>query len=141
MVIDDKGQTLLEKRQPTNADRIRALFCGLKSSIRVVMEATGGWTYLYESMEDIAEVLLAHPLKTKSYCFSLHQNRQDRCKSFCSSREGRLWVTCTCPQTSSGRDYLQAMFYIGRTYLNTFCNSHWNVPLSPSTSTACRARM
>lgn len=61
------GPPLKKARLPNRPEEFRAFVEELPRPIRVVMEATGNWAYLYECWEPLVEeVQLAHPLKTKA---------------------------------------------------------------------------
>lgn len=61
------GPPLKEARLPNRPEEFQAFVEDLPHPIRVVMEATGNWPYLYECWEPLVEeVQLAHPLKTKA---------------------------------------------------------------------------
>jgi len=61
------GPPLKEARLPNRPEEFRTFVEDLPHPIRVVMEATGNWPYLYECWEPLVEeVQLAHPLKTKA---------------------------------------------------------------------------
>jgi len=61
------GELLKEKRFPNIPEECRAFVEDLPHPIRLVMEATGNWQYLYECWADLVEeIQMAHPLKTKA---------------------------------------------------------------------------
>lgn len=61
------GPPLKEVRLPNSPEEFRVFVEDLPHPIRVVMEATGNWPYLYECWEPLVEeIQLAHPLKTKA---------------------------------------------------------------------------
>jgi len=61
------GALLKEARVPNTPDEFHAFVEELPRPIRLVMEATGNWQYLYECWADLAEeIQMAHPLKTKA---------------------------------------------------------------------------
>ena len=61
------GPPLKEARLPNRAEEFGAFVQDLPHPIRLVMEATGNWAYLYECWEPLVEeIQLAHPLKTKA---------------------------------------------------------------------------
>lgn len=63
----ESGLLLKEQRLLNRAEEFRAFAEGLERPIRLVMEATGNWSYLYECWEGLVEeIQLAHPLKTKA---------------------------------------------------------------------------
>lgn len=61
------GPPLKEARLPNRPEEFGAFVEDLPRPIRLVMEATGNWPYLYECWEPLVEeIQLAHPLKTKA---------------------------------------------------------------------------
>ncbi|MFQ5802592.1 MAG: IS110 family transposase [Candidatus Methylomirabilales bacterium] len=61
------GEVLKEARLPNRPEDFQAFAEDLPRPIRLVMEATGNWQYLYECWEELAEdIQMAHPLKTKA---------------------------------------------------------------------------
>jgi len=61
------GPPLKEARLPNRPEEFGAFVEDLPRPIRLVMEATGNWAYLYECWEPLVEEIhLAHPLKTKA---------------------------------------------------------------------------
>jgi transposase len=65
-VIDEHGELTLSKRIPTRRETIRELL-GDPESTHVALEATYGWEWLAELLEDAGfDVHLAHPLRTRA---------------------------------------------------------------------------
>ncbi|MBT9176793.1 MAG: hypothetical protein DDT20_01115 [Firmicutes bacterium] len=61
------GQLLRQERLANSREDFVSFVEGLPRPIRLVMEATGNWQYLYECWEELAEeIQMAHPLKTKA---------------------------------------------------------------------------
>jgi transposase len=61
------GEVLKERKLTNDPESFRAFAEGLTRPIRLVMESTGNWAYLYECWEELVEeVQLAHPLKTRA---------------------------------------------------------------------------
>jgi transposase len=61
------GELLRERKLPNTPEEFQAFVEDLPRPIRLVMESTGNWAYLYESWEGLVEeVQMAHPLKTKA---------------------------------------------------------------------------
>lgn len=61
------GSLLKERRLRNHAEEFQIFVEDLERPIRLVMEATGNWSYLYECWEELVEeIQLAHPLKTKA---------------------------------------------------------------------------
>ena len=62
-----QGDPMKEARLANEPEAFRSFVEDLPRPIRLVMEATGNWQYLYECWEPLVEeVQLAHPLKTKA---------------------------------------------------------------------------
>jgi transposase len=65
-IIDEHGELILQKRIPTGRETIRELL-GDPSRTHVALEATYGWEWLAELLEDAGfDVHLAHPLRTRA---------------------------------------------------------------------------
>jgi transposase len=65
-IIDEHGELTLQKRIPTGRETIRELL-GDPESTHVVLEATYGWEWLAELLEEAGfDVHLAHPLRTRA---------------------------------------------------------------------------
>ena len=65
-IIDEHGELTLQKRVPTGRETITELL-GDPESTRVALEATYGWEWLAELLEDAGfDVHLAHPLRTRA---------------------------------------------------------------------------
>jgi transposase len=61
------GEVLKEERVVNSPEEFQSFAEGLPHPIRLVMEATGNWQYLYECwVELVDEIQMAHPLKTKA---------------------------------------------------------------------------
>lgn len=66
-ISTETGEVLKEGRLPNRRDEFMVFVDSLPRPIRLVMEATGNWSYLYECWEELVEeVQLSHPLKTKA---------------------------------------------------------------------------
>jgi transposase len=65
-IIDEHGELTLSKRIPTGRETITELL-GDPAGTHVVLEATYGWEWLAELLEDAGfDVHLAHPLRTRA---------------------------------------------------------------------------
>ena len=65
-IIDERGELTLQKRVSTGRETITKLL-GDPESTRVALEATYGWEWLAELLEDAGfDVHLAHPLRTRA---------------------------------------------------------------------------
>lgn len=63
----ETGEVLKERKLANDPESFQAFTEDLPRPIRLVMESTGNWAYLYECWEELVEeVQLAHPLKTKA---------------------------------------------------------------------------
>jgi len=66
-VIDDQGRELCSRRVINDGQTILALLAELEGECRVALEATFGWEWLAELLEDAGyELHLAHPLRTRA---------------------------------------------------------------------------
>jgi transposase len=65
-IIDEQGELTLQKRVPTGRETIVELL-GEPDGTHVAMEATYGWEWLAELLEEAGfDVHLAHPLRTRA---------------------------------------------------------------------------
>jgi transposase len=65
-IIDEHGELTLSKRVPTGRETIKELL-GESDNTHVALEATYGWEWLAELLEDAGfDVHLAHPLRTRA---------------------------------------------------------------------------
>lgn len=63
----DTGELLKGGRLTNSKEEFISFVKDLPRPLRLVMEATGNWQYLYECWEELAEeIQMAHPLKTKA---------------------------------------------------------------------------
>jgi transposase len=66
-VIDEDGELALSRRIANDPDVLLELLGGLSGETRIAVEATYGWEWLAELLEDAGyELHLAHPLRTKA---------------------------------------------------------------------------
>ncbi len=66
-ISTETGEVLRERKLTNHKEEFLDFLDTLPRPIRVVMEATGNWSYLYECWEGLVEeVQLAHPLQTKA---------------------------------------------------------------------------
>jgi transposase len=66
-VIDEHGELSVSRRIANDPDTFRELLGGLEGETQVALEATYGWEWLAELLEDSGyELHLAHPLRTKA---------------------------------------------------------------------------
>jgi transposase len=66
-VLDEQGGELLSRRIANEPERFLELLQGLGDDVRVAVEATYGWEWLADLLEDAGyELHLAHPLRTKA---------------------------------------------------------------------------
>jgi transposase len=66
-VIDDQGRELRSRRVINDGQTILALLAEIDGECRVALEATYGWEWLADVLEDAGyELHLAHPLRTKA---------------------------------------------------------------------------
>ena len=66
-VIDEHGELSLSRRIANDPDVFLELLGGLAGETRIAVEATYGWEWLAELLEDAGyELHLAHPLRTKA---------------------------------------------------------------------------
>src|SRR3954470_20276362 len=65
--VDGEGTVVLSRRIANDRDVFRELLSELGSELKVALEATYGWEWLAELLEDEeVELHLAHPLRTKA---------------------------------------------------------------------------
>src|SRR2546430_11529579 len=66
-VIDDRGDVLLSRRIINDPETFLALLAEIDGECRVALEATYGWEWLADVLQDAGyELHLAHPLRTKA---------------------------------------------------------------------------
>ena len=66
-VIDEHGELSLSRRIANDPDTFLELLGGLAGETQIAVEATYGWEWLAELLEDAGyELHLAHPLRTKA---------------------------------------------------------------------------
>lgn len=66
-IINAGGREILKQKKLPNNPKIIGLFQGFDEPVMVAMEATQGWYWLYDLLEENGiEIKLAHPLKTKA---------------------------------------------------------------------------
>lgn len=66
-VMNAQGKEMVKQKKLPNNSEIIELFQGLKEPMAVAMEATRGWYWLYDLLEEKGiEVKFSHPLKTKA---------------------------------------------------------------------------
>jgi len=66
-VIDEQGELSLSRRIANDPDIFLELLGGLSGETQIAVEATYGWEWLAELLEDAGyELHLAHPLRTKA---------------------------------------------------------------------------
>jgi transposase len=66
-ILDDQGRELRSRRVINDGPTILALLAEIEGECRVALEATYGWEWLAELLEDAGyELHLAHPLRTKA---------------------------------------------------------------------------
>jgi transposase len=66
-VLDERGGELLSRRIANEREIFLELLQGLGDDVRVALEATYGWEWLADLLEDAGyELHLAHPLRTKA---------------------------------------------------------------------------
>jgi transposase len=66
-VIGDEGEVLLSRRIVNDPETFIELLAGLEGESRIALEATYGWEWLAELLEDAGyELHLAHPQRTKA---------------------------------------------------------------------------
>src|SRR6266498_539511 len=66
-VLDREGNELLSRRIVNAPETFLSLLQGLGDGVRVALEATYGWEWLADLLEDAGyELHLAHPLRTKA---------------------------------------------------------------------------
>ena len=66
-ISTETGEVLKEEKVSNRKEEFFSFIKELPRPIRLVMEATGNWQYLYDCWEDLVEeIQLAHPLKTKA---------------------------------------------------------------------------
>ena len=65
--IDEQGQILDRCRVPNTPEELGRAVARSGGTARVVLEATGNWSYIYEALEPwVAQVLLAYPLRVRA---------------------------------------------------------------------------
>lgn len=65
-VKDEDGKVLLRDRFPNEEDEYSAFLDELDGEVRIAMEATYAWQFVYEQLEEkVEEVKLAHPKETE----------------------------------------------------------------------------
>jgi transposase len=66
-IVDDQGRELRSRRVINDGQTILALLAEIDGECRVALEATYGWEWLADVLEDAGyELHLAHPLRTKA---------------------------------------------------------------------------
>ena len=66
-VIDEQGELSLSRRIVNDRETFLELLAGLEGESRIAVEATYGWEWLAELLEDAGyEIHLAHPLRTRA---------------------------------------------------------------------------
>ena len=66
-VIDEQGELSLSRRIVNDRATFLELLAGLEGESRIAVEATYGWEWLVELLEDAGyEIHLAHPLRTRA---------------------------------------------------------------------------
>src|SRR5215210_9074956 len=66
-ILDDQGRELRSRRVINDGPTILALLAEIDGECRVALEATYGWEWLADLLEDAGyELHLAHPLRTKA---------------------------------------------------------------------------
>ncbi len=66
-VIDEQGELTLSRRIVNGRDSFLDLLHGLGDDVEIALEATYGWEWLAELLEDAGyEIHLAHPLRTRA---------------------------------------------------------------------------
>ena len=66
-VIDEHGELSLSRRIANDPDTFLELLAGLGGETQIAVEATYGWEWLAELLEDAGyDLHLAHPLRTKA---------------------------------------------------------------------------
>ena len=66
-VIDDRGDVLLSRRIINDPETFLTLLAEIEGECRVALEATYGWEWLADVLQDAGyELHLAHPLRTKA---------------------------------------------------------------------------
>jgi transposase len=65
--IDEHGELVLSRRIVNDRDTFLELLGALEGETRIAVEATYGWEWLAELLEDAGyEMHLAHPLRTRA---------------------------------------------------------------------------
>jgi len=66
-ISTETGEALKEERFTNRKEEFFSFVDGLPQSIRLVMEATNNWQYLYECWEELVEeIQMAHPLMSRA---------------------------------------------------------------------------
>jgi len=77
--MNEKGVVIAQKRIEHDPESLGAFIQSLNENDSIAVEATCNWYYIYELLEKkVSDISLAHPLKTRHYCGSQDQNRQNR---------------------------------------------------------------
>lgn len=65
--MDESGKILEQQRFNNDSESIQKFVKTLPSDSKIVLEATGGWYYFYEQIENqVTDIVLAHPLRTRA---------------------------------------------------------------------------
>jgi hypothetical protein len=100
-VIDDQGRELRSRRIINDGQTILALLAEIDGDCRVALEATYGWEWLADVLEDAGyELHLAHPLRTKAIASARVKTgvSEDLC------RHGRTGASCL-PEPTAGSSW------------------------------------
>ena len=112
-VIDDRGDVLLSRRIINDPETFLTLLAEIEGECRVALEATYGWEWLADVLQDAGyELHLAHPLRTKAIASArVKTDAVDarRWRTYCApiccrrptSRRGSCAIYATCCVTAS----------------------------------------
>src|SRR5215210_3617954 len=78
-VIDERGEQLLSRRIVNDRDTFLELLDAVGGDSRIAVEATYGWEWLAELLEDAGyDVHLAHPSRTRAIAAARREDRRGR---------------------------------------------------------------
>src|SRR5439155_7654030 len=110
--LDKQGTALLSRRVANEPDALKAILAELGGELQVALEATDGWEWLADLLEQEGhELHLAHPLRTKAIAAARVQTdavdarARSCCAPICCPRRTSLrarYVICAlCSATGS----------------------------------------
>ncbi|KXA88572.1 hypothetical protein AKJ61_04630 [candidate division MSBL1 archaeon SCGC-AAA259B11] len=66
-VLEESGDVLIQKNFPNDSGGYDSLLAVTREDVKVALEATYAWEYVFEELEDrVEEIKLAHPKRTEA---------------------------------------------------------------------------